>query len=75
MFNLNNITKSIAKPTIVNGINLKIVARGNCFLMGLSGFGKTSTLRMIAGHEYVSEVSILSNKKSTQHILRRERHL
>lgn len=43
----------------VDGISLKIPAGTYCCLLGPSGCGKTSTLRMIAGHERVSEGDIL----------------
>ena len=39
----------------VNNINLKIKAGSYCCLLGPSGCGKTSTLRMIAGHEEISD--------------------
>ena len=43
----------------VNNINLKIKAGSYCCLLGPSGCGKTSTLRMIAGHEEISDGDIL----------------
>ena len=43
----------------VNNINLKINAGSYCCLLGPSGCGKTSTLRMIAGHEEISDGDIL----------------
>ena len=43
----------------VNNINLKIKAGSYCCLLGPSGCGKTSTLRMIAGHEEISNGDIL----------------
>ena len=42
-----------------NSIDLKIPAGTYCCLLGPSGCGKTSTLRMIAGHETVSDGDIL----------------
>ena len=42
-----------------NSIGLKIPAGTYCCLLGPSGCGKTSTLRMIAGHETVSDGDIL----------------
>ncbi|PHK95676.1 Fe3+/spermidine/putrescine ABC transporter ATP-binding protein [Pseudoroseomonas rhizosphaerae] len=46
-------------PAAVDGISLAIPAGSYCCLLGPSGCGKTSTLRMIAGHETVSEGDIL----------------
>lgn len=43
----------------VNNVNLKIKAGSYCCLLGPSGCGKTSTLRMIAGHEEISDGDIL----------------
>ena len=43
----------------VNNINLKIKAGSYCCLLGPSGCGKTSTLRMIAGHEEISDGDIM----------------
>ncbi|MEN9890663.1 MAG: hypothetical protein RLY78_958 [Pseudomonadota bacterium] len=43
----------------VDGIDLRIAEGGYCCLLGPSGCGKSTTLRMIAGHESVSEGDIL----------------
>ena len=43
----------------VDAINLRVEAGSYCCLLGPSGCGKSSTLRMIAGHETVSEGDIL----------------
>ncbi len=43
----------------VNKINLKINSGTYCCLLGPSGCGKTSTLRMIAGHEEITNGKIL----------------
>jgi putative spermidine/putrescine transport system ATP-binding protein len=45
--------------TAVDAIDLRIAAGSYCCLLGPSGCGKSSTLRMIAGHETVSEGDIL----------------
>lgn len=53
--------------TAVDAINLKIPAGSYCCLLGPSGCGKSSTLRMIAGHETVSEGDIvLGGRNITQ---------
>ena len=53
------LTKRYDETLAVNNINLKIPAGTYCCLLGPSGCGKTSTLRMIAGHEEISEGDIL----------------
>ena len=53
------LTKRYNETLAVNNISLKIPAGTYCCLLGPSGCGKTSTLRMIAGHEEISEGDIL----------------
>lgn len=53
------VTKRYGETVAVDRIDLKIPAGTYCCLLGPSGCGKTSTLRMIAGHEAVSEGDIL----------------
>jgi len=53
------VTKRYGATVAVDGINLRIPAGSYCCLLGPSGCGKTSTLRMISGHEDVSEGDIL----------------
>ena len=53
------VTKLYGSTTAVDSIDLKIPAGTYCCLLGPSGCGKTSTLRMIAGHETVSDGDIL----------------
>ena len=53
------VTKRYGAVTAVDGIALRIPAGTYCCLLGPSGCGKTSTLRMIAGHETVTEGDIL----------------
>ncbi len=48
-----------AGPAAVEGIALKIAAGSYCCLLGPSGCGKSTTLRMIAGHEAVSDGTVL----------------
>lgn len=52
-------TKRYGTTTAVDAINHKFGAATYSCLLGPSGCGKSSTLRMIAGHEYVSEGDIL----------------
>lgn len=56
---LVQVTKRYGATLAVDGINLRVPAGSYCCLLVPSGCGKTSTLRMIAGHESVSEGDIL----------------
>ena len=56
---LIRVTKRYGSTVAVDAIDLKIPAGTYCCLLGPSGCGKTSTLRMIAGHEEVSEGDIV----------------
>ncbi|MCD2182966.1 ABC transporter ATP-binding protein [Rhizobium sp. GN54] len=53
-----SVSKIYGQATAVHAISLKIPAGTYCCLLGPSGCGKTSTLRMIAGHETVSDGDI-----------------
>jgi putative spermidine/putrescine transport system ATP-binding protein len=54
-----SVTKRYGPAVAVDQISLKIPAGTYCCLLGPSGCGKTSTLRMIAGHESVSDGDIV----------------
>jgi putative spermidine/putrescine transport system ATP-binding protein len=56
---LVSVTKRYGTTVAVDAIDLKIPAGTYCCLLGPSGCGKTSTLRMIAGHETVSDGDIV----------------
>ena len=56
---LVRVSKRYGATLAVDAIDLRVPAGGYCCLLGPSGCGKTSTLRMIAGHEAVSEGDIL----------------
>ncbi|THD45017.1 MAG: ABC transporter ATP-binding protein [Bradyrhizobium sp.] len=56
---LVHVSKRYGATLAVEAIDLKVPADAYCCLLGPSGCGKTSTLRMIAGHEGVSEGDIL----------------
>ncbi len=56
---LVSVTKRYGATVAVDAINHKFKPGGYACLLGPSGCGKSSTLRMIAGHEIVSEGSIL----------------
>ncbi len=56
---LAKVTKRYGNTVAVDGISLRIPKASYCCLLGPSGCGKTSTLRMIAGHEVISDGDIL----------------
>ncbi len=56
---LIGVTKRYGGAVAVNAVSLRIPKASYCCLLGPSGCGKTSTLRMIAGHETLSEGDIL----------------
>jgi putative spermidine/putrescine transport system ATP-binding protein len=56
---LIDVTKRYGTTLAVDGISLRIPRGTYCCLLGPSGCGKTTTLRMIAGHEAVSDGDIL----------------
>lgn len=53
------VTKRYGATVAVDNIDLRIPEKSYCCLLGPSGCGKTTTLRMIAGHEAVSDGDIL----------------
>ena len=53
------VSKRYGATLAVDAIDLRVPAGAYCCLLGPSGCGKTSTLRMIAGHEAVSQGDIL----------------
>jgi putative spermidine/putrescine transport system ATP-binding protein len=56
---LVSVTKRYGATIAVNAVSLRVPKAGYCCLLGPSGCGKTSTLRMIAGHEGISEGDLL----------------
>jgi putative spermidine/putrescine transport system ATP-binding protein len=58
---LISVTKRYGTAVAVDGISLRIPKASYCCLLGPSGCGKTSTLRMIAGHESISDGDVLIN--------------
>ncbi len=54
-----NLTKRYGETVAVNGISHLIASGTYVCLLGPSGCGKSSTLRMIAGHESVTEGAII----------------
>jgi putative spermidine/putrescine transport system ATP-binding protein len=56
---LVSVTKRYGATLAVDGISLRIPRASYCCLLGPSGCGKTTTLRMIAGHEAITDGDIL----------------
>ncbi|MEP4198770.1 MAG: ABC transporter ATP-binding protein [Aliishimia sp.] len=56
---LAQVTKRYGATVAVDAINHKFQPGGYACLLGPSGCGKSSTLRMIAGHEIVSDGAVL----------------
>ena len=60
---LASVSKIYGTTKAVHTISLKVPAGSYCCLLGPSGCGKSSTLRMIAGHESISDGDVvLANK-------------
>jgi putative spermidine/putrescine transport system ATP-binding protein len=56
---LVKVTKRYGGVVAVDGISLRVPRASYCCLLGPSGCGKTSTLRMVAGHEVISDGDVL----------------
>jgi putative spermidine/putrescine transport system ATP-binding protein len=56
---LARVTKRYGTTVAVDGVSLRVPGGAYCCLLGPSGCGKTSILRMIAGHESISDGDIL----------------
>jgi len=56
---LVSVSKRYGNTLAVDNISLRIPHASYCCLLGPSGCGKTTTLRMIAGHEAVSDGDVL----------------
>jgi putative spermidine/putrescine transport system ATP-binding protein len=53
------VTKRYGTTVAVDDVSLRVPEGNYCCLLGPSGCGKTTTLRLIAGHEFVSDGDIL----------------
>ena len=53
------VTKAYGTTIAVDRISLKIPGGTYCCLLGPSGCGKTTTLRMVAGHEFISDGDVM----------------
>lgn len=64
---LNAVSKKFGDTIAVDNANLNVPAGNYCCLLGPSGCGKSTTLRMIAGHEDVTQGSILIDGQDVTH--------
>lgn len=65
---LVSVTKCYGTTIAVDAINYRFKADSYTCLLGPSGCGKSSTLRMIAGHESVSDGSIVLDGRDISHL-------
>ncbi|WP_428243630.1 ABC transporter ATP-binding protein [Gynuella sp.] len=70
---LIKLSKSYDDHVAVKDIDLRIPAGSYCCLLGPSGCGKSTTLRMIAGHEDVTDGDILLNNRNVTDLPPRQR--
>lgn len=64
---IEHVSKHYGAVTAVHDLSLTIEQGAYCCLLGPSGCGKTSTLRMIAGHEAVTQGRILIRDQDVTH--------
>jgi putative spermidine/putrescine transport system ATP-binding protein len=62
------LTKRFGETVAVDAISLRIPAGVYCCLLGPSGCGKTTTLRMIAGHEEVTDGDVILGSENITHL-------
>ena len=65
---LKNLVKRFGDVTVVEQLDLTVAAGEFVVLLGESGCGKSTTLRMVAGLEEVSEGQILIGGKDVTHV-------
>ena len=72
MISLQHVTKKFGPRTAVDNISFKVATGETCVLLGTSGCGKTTTLRMINRLIELSAGSILVNGKNIKEIAAEE---
>ena len=72
---LENLSKSYGRMEVLHGINLEMQDAEFTVLVGPSGCGKPTTLRMIAGLEDVTGGEIFINGRPVSHLEPKERDL
>lgn len=65
---MKNVSKIYGTHSAVDNISLDIYKGEFLSILGPSGCGKTTTLRMIAGFEYVSKGTIILDGKESNHV-------
>ncbi len=72
---LEGITKTFGKKTILSDINLSIEDKEFCVLVGASGCGKSTLLRMIAGLETPDCGNLYIDGKLSNNVLPKDRNI
>ena len=67
------VSKHYGAAVAVDSVSLRIPKASYCCLLGPSGCGKTSTLRMIAGHEFITGGDVLIDGRNVTGLSPRER--
>ncbi len=72
---LKNVTKVYDKKLVIDRVNLEIKDKEFVVLVGASGCGKSTILRMIAGLEEISDGEILIDNKKVNDIAPKDRDI
>lgn len=72
---LDNIDKYYNKTKAVDGVSLEVHEKEMFFLLGTSGCGKTTTLRMIAGLEETNKGKILIKNRDVTRLSTQKRNI
>lgn len=65
---LISVTRRYGGTLAVDAISLRILRASYCYLLGPGGCGKTTTSRIIAGHEAITDGDILINGKNVSNL-------
>lgn len=72
---LKNLKKTYEKNSVINGINLEIKDKEFLVLVGASGCGKSTILRMIAGLEEISDGEIFIGDRKVNNVAPKDRDI